>query len=154
MCPPTRVGKAPNKPSVLQAVLVKIVTEAEILFWQCAFGEPGNNRLGSRSKTSALRKDRDLDHMYAQERTNPQGQEVDTGTAPWRPWWVRHPDTGGEMFQRKKLKEKQIILELESCFRYITAILGRTRLHCRSLDVSQKRNNDYSTSREASHLAT
>ena len=33
-----RVGKAPNKPSVLQAVLVKIVTE--ILFWQCAFGEP------------------------------------------------------------------------------------------------------------------
>jgi len=32
-----RVGKAPNKPSVLQAVLVKIVTE--ILFWQCAFGE-------------------------------------------------------------------------------------------------------------------
>jgi len=34
----TRVGEAPNKPSVLQAVLVKIVTA--ILFGQCAFGEP------------------------------------------------------------------------------------------------------------------
>jgi len=31
-------GKAPNKPSVLQSVLVKIVTE--ILFWQCALPEP------------------------------------------------------------------------------------------------------------------
>ena len=38
MVPPTRVGKAPNKPIVFQAVLVKIVTET--LFWQCAFGEP------------------------------------------------------------------------------------------------------------------
>jgi len=37
-CPPTTVGKAPNKLSVLQAVLAKIVTE--ILLWQCAFGEP------------------------------------------------------------------------------------------------------------------
>jgi len=37
-CLPTRVGKAPNKPSVLQAVLVKIATE--LLFWKCAFGEP------------------------------------------------------------------------------------------------------------------
>ena len=36
-CPPTRVGKAPNKPSVLKAVLVKIVTE--ILFGQCTFSK-------------------------------------------------------------------------------------------------------------------
>jgi hypothetical protein len=118
-------------------VLVKIVTEAEILFWQCAFGEPGNNRLGRRSKTSALRKDRDLDHMYAQERTNPQGQEVDTGTAPWRPWRVRHPDTGGEMFQRKKLKEKQIILELESCLIELQAKLLNYFLGSNKSNINQ-----------------
>jgi len=33
-------------------VLVKVVTE--MLFWQCTFGEPWNNYLGSRSQTSAL----------------------------------------------------------------------------------------------------
>jgi len=88
-CPPTRVGKASNNPSVLQTVLVKIVTE--ILFWHCAFGEQWNNRLDSRSQTSALRKDRDLNHISAQERTKQQGQEVGTGAAPWKPQWrVRH----------------------------------------------------------------
>jgi len=29
-------------------------------------------------------------HMYAQERTKPQGQKVGTGVEPWRPWRVRH----------------------------------------------------------------
>jgi len=28
-------------------------------------------------------------HMYAQERTKPQGQKEGTGVAPWRPWRVR-----------------------------------------------------------------
>jgi len=49
-----------------QALLVKIVNE--ILFGQCAFGEPWNNRLGSRSQMSALKKDRDLDHAQAMGR--------------------------------------------------------------------------------------
>ena len=31
------LGKTTNKPSVLHAMLVKIVME--VLFWQCAFGE-------------------------------------------------------------------------------------------------------------------
>jgi len=83
-CPPTWVWKAPNKPSVLQTVLVKIVNE--ILLWQCAFGGSWNNHLGSRSQTSVLRKDRDLDHIYAQER----GQKVGTGAASWRRWMGRH----------------------------------------------------------------
>jgi len=60
-----RVEKAPNKPSVLQAVLVKIVTD--ILFWQCVFGEPWNNRLGSRSQTTALKSPRDRPHMCARD---------------------------------------------------------------------------------------
>ena len=50
--PRARAGKAPSNPNVLQAVLVKIVTE--ILFWQCAFGGLWNNHLGSRSQTSSF----------------------------------------------------------------------------------------------------
>ena len=72
-CDPTRAGKATNKPSVPRAVLVKIVTE--ILFWQCAFGEPRNNRLGSRSQTSALRKNRDRDTYMRKREQNYRGKK-------------------------------------------------------------------------------
>jgi len=68
-------------------MLVKIVTE--ILFWQCAFGEPWNKHLGSWSQTSALNKDRDLDHMCARENST-------TGARSWygyrtlKPWILPH----------------------------------------------------------------
>ena len=61
-----------------QALLVKIVTK--ILCGQCTFSK-------SRQTTVLAARPR---HMYAQERTKPQGQKVGKGVAPWRPWWVRH----------------------------------------------------------------
>jgi len=63
--PRARIGKAPSKPNVLQAVFVKIVTE--IFFWQCAFGELWNNRLGSRSQTSALKRKRSRPQMCTRD---------------------------------------------------------------------------------------
>jgi len=71
-----------------QALLVKIVTE--ILFGQCilakAIKQPSWQQITDQ-RTMKRQRPRD---MYAQERTNPQGQKVGTGVAPWRPWRVRH----------------------------------------------------------------
>jgi len=61
LCPPTRVGKASNKPNVLPSI-ARQNCDWDTLRAMHLYQKPSNNRLGSRSQTSALKKERDLDH--------------------------------------------------------------------------------------------
>jgi len=67
-CPPTRVGKASNRPSVLLSI-ARQNCDWDTLRAMHLEQKPSNNSLGSRSQTSALqKKDRDLDHAHAMSR--------------------------------------------------------------------------------------
>jgi len=66
-CPRTRVGKASNRPSVLPSI-ARQNCGWDTLLAMHLYQKPSNNRLGSRSQTSALKKDRDLDHAHTMGR--------------------------------------------------------------------------------------
>ena len=65
-CPPTRVDKAPNKLGVFPSSASQNCDWDTL--WAMHFVEPLNNRLGRRSQTSTLQKDRDLDHAHTMGR--------------------------------------------------------------------------------------
>jgi len=74
MVPPTRLGKTPSKPSVLQAVLVKIVTE--ILFGNAPLADHQTTVLAVDHRPTHS-KDRDLVKLHTDTymRTNIKGQD-------------------------------------------------------------------------------